>query len=291
MIFFDDEIFINIDSAFPYLKTSESDSNSFGDIREKLTLGCFEKYISMGYLKKCSIKSDFDGFINFEVNINDYPTLIKSKRLNVNTTAWNSYTNQLIQHFFPGYLYDKSMSNSQTVRFFKKLNTEWYIGIEYIRNSINRSKKSRFFEFPYFNIVLAKYCYGKKNQKDTPYEQNKKILPLGILGNPFFYRPALTPMEYYVILERKYHCKPNSKITGQNTTYCDYVPDINETAILSEENGKVVIRYRKEEELCLKNYICFYIDILSKTTVCYLNYIEKTLLYLLNKYEALNILF
>jgi hypothetical protein len=33
MIFFDDEIFINIDSAFPYLKTSESDSNSFGDIR------------------------------------------------------------------------------------------------------------------------------------------------------------------------------------------------------------------------------------------------------------------
>ena len=34
MIFFDDEIFINIDSAFPYLKTSESDSNSFGDIRE-----------------------------------------------------------------------------------------------------------------------------------------------------------------------------------------------------------------------------------------------------------------
>ena len=50
MIFFDDEIFINIDSAFPYLKTSESDSNSFGDIREKLTLGCFEKYISMGYL-------------------------------------------------------------------------------------------------------------------------------------------------------------------------------------------------------------------------------------------------
>ena len=84
------------------------------------------------------------------------------------------------------------MSNSQTVRFFKKLNTEWYIGIEYIKNSINRSKKSRFFEFPYFNIVLAKYCYGKKNQKDTPYEQNKKILPLGILGNPFFYRPALS---------------------------------------------------------------------------------------------------
>ena len=59
MIFFDDEIFINIDSAFPYLKTSESDSNSFGDIREKLTLGCFEKIYFYGIFKEMFYKKRF----------------------------------------------------------------------------------------------------------------------------------------------------------------------------------------------------------------------------------------
>lgn len=102
------------------------------------------------------------------------------------------------------------------------------------------------------------------------------VLSLGVLGNPFFYYPAITPTAYLGYLESKYHRKPYNEFVDGKKILCDYVATINEIATIENDGKIITVKFRQSESQLLKEYVCYYIWLLSQTSRCYLNYIEAS---------------
>ena len=91
---------------------------------------------------------DFEAFKDFELNVEDYERKSKSMKLNVNASAWNKLFDRLLIKYFNDYAYDKQCSGSKIARFSKQIVRNWKLCIEYDKNIVSKSKRSRFFEFP-----------------------------------------------------------------------------------------------------------------------------------------------
>ena len=246
------------DSMFIQFKLEEN-LNSFSQFLRSSEYITIENYL------------DFEAFKDFELNAEDYEQKSKSKRLNVNVSAWNKLFDRLLLRYFNDYAYDKQCSGSKIARFSKQIVRNWKLCIEYDKNIVSKSKRSRFFEFPHLKISLIK-------TDDDGYmnHTSDSVLSLGVLGNPFFYYPAITPTAYLGYLESKYHRKPYNEIVDGKKILCDYVATINEIATIENDGKIITVKFRQSESQLLKEYVCYYIWLLSQTSRCYLNYIEAS---------------
>lgn len=266
------EIYSDLNNSFP---KSRYDINYldkyYGINRSIIAHECFNNYLNSDLIKDFDKFSDFEAFFDSVVDTSGYYDYLKTHRLNINTTGWNNYVRELIEYFFLDYKYSAKFSNSNA-RFVKQLDKAWYLGIEYAKNHLNKSRRSGFFEFPYyFNIVLINANYDKRSKADYIYRQeDDNIVSFGILGNRFFFYPTISPTGYAMELASKYKKDP----------YTVYA--INQMALVTEIGDKKHIQYRKDEALLLKKYMYYYIDITRKTSRSYLDYIEKSILDILN---------
>ena len=252
---------------------SPDDDNSFIQLKLRENLNCFNLFLSSQEIASLENLLGFIAFKDIEINGNEYKIKSKTIRLNVNTSAWNKLLNCLILRYFPDYIYDIQYSNSKIARFSKQIADNWKLCIEYDKYSLNKSKRSRFFEFPHLNITLIKT--NKGNNMSLP---SNDIILLGVLGNPFFFYPAITPTAYFAYLESQYHKKSHYEIIDNESILCDYVATINEVASIENDGKKIFVKYRQTESKLIKHYVCYYIWLLSQTGRCYLKYIEKSIM-------------
>ena len=131
------------DSMFIQFKLEEN-LNSFSQFLRSSEYITIENYL------------DFEAFKDFELNAEDYERKSKSMKLNVNASAWHKLFDSLLIKYFNDYAYDKQCSSSKIARFSKQIVRNWKLCIEYDKNIVGKSKRSRFFEFPHLKISLIK---------------------------------------------------------------------------------------------------------------------------------------
>lgn len=241
---------------------------AFEPIFKKTSLECFNEYWNDDMI---SCKNEYEKISDFKCYLdllvpNEDVENIKKQGVNFNIKDWNTYTIQLLNRFFPEFTYCSKIS-THNLRFMKKLNEDWSLGIEYNKNIFNRSKKTGSVEFPdYFNLILLNKDYDKKSKPDYVYSfDNGNIISLGILGNPFFYPPLMPSLGY----ESDYL----TRFTPPNN-YTLLTPQWHE----DNKDGTTSILHDHEHGEKVKKYLYFYMDILSRTSKSYIEYVEKCLM-------------
>lgn len=120
------------DSMFIQFKLEEN-LNSFSQFLRSSEYITIENYL------------DFEAFKDFELNAEDYEQKSKSKRLNVNVSAWNKLFDSLLIKYFNDYAYDKQCSSSKIARFSKQIVRNWKLCIEYDKNMAQLHKSVAYF--------------------------------------------------------------------------------------------------------------------------------------------------
>lgn len=178
-------------------------------------------------------------------------------------SRWLEFVEGLIEKYFPGYTYNTEFSNKKVNRYLQEVEKGWLFGFECNVSCIQREVERGYLTFEdYFNIVLIKPSAKKPGSLfGFLHSDQNFIANLGMLGNPFFYRP----------------CYP---MTGYSAVYSSRKEEegiIYSSSVVQLETGKVKVVQPTAYADSMKIHACFYMDILASTSRIYLDYLKVVL--------------
>jgi hypothetical protein len=209
--------------------------------------------------------SNFNPFNNQPIPIQYLESFRKFK---YNTDGWSSYISKLIKFCFPEF--DIQSETGNVVRFAKKLNEELFLGIEFDKKYFLSRLKDADPDVSYLNLILFNNSFDL-GMKQRPYilKYNDKVLSLGILGNPFFYRPCFSLSSFAVV--ELYYFKEDEN--GWRAMLPRYSWGKKENG-----DGTFTLIHPEEYGEKLKKHAFFYFDALAYSSRSYLTYLEKSIL-------------
>lgn len=259
--FFENDIRFTIKQRiFPQWGTS--DYLQYNEWRKDLEYECEDMY----WTNKLNedIYEAFKDIQVFEDKIisNDIPyDRIKTYIFDVN--SWLKYCHNLAEIFFPEYKYNEHYSTKTIRRYLVELNDELFFGFEYDESEIKNELKKDRASLPYYlNLILINKSFNPKTPIDKYIVvENEDIISLGILGNPFFYKPCF-PLDSYLAIEvdRQYNI---------DRSYAREYIKVDDAHYITKHSQKLADK--------IKRHAFFYMDILSASSKSYLDYLNKCL--------------
>jgi hypothetical protein len=224
------------------------------------------EYAYWANIENQKLYSPFSGLnifnnVIFESNKLEYYKNIQNK---FDKTIWLKYILDLITIFFPKYQYSKEFSTKNILRYVTQLKNDVWFGFEYDLKEIQYQLAKGYPELPdYFNLIAFNSNFDKTT---TPlqylYSETKSIISLGILGNPYFYRPCYTVGGYTAI-----------DIYKKEELGNPYIKTIQQ---INHQESQIIHSVALNE--VIKKHAFMYMHLLSGSSKSYLSYIENALL-------------
>jgi hypothetical protein len=185
-----------------------------------------------------------------------------------NVPDWGAYIVALIKFHFPQF--EVCTEAGKIVRFTKPLTPELSIGIEFDKGRFSAMTRADYPDISYLNIILYNRSF-KTGMKTRPYlfKHQDDVLSMGILGNPFFYRPCFSLNSYaivemYDLVDQEiYGYAMQNRYSWTRNDHGDGTFSLTHPEVYGEK---------------LKRHAYFYLAILAYSTSGYLAYLEKSIL-------------
>lgn len=189
-----------------------------------------------------------------------------------NYEEWVEYFKKLMPYFFEGFTFSEKLSTKKIIRFEKKVTTDLFIGFEmhldYWKKLVE--KFSFNFEFP-LNNIFAFTNEFRKNFKERKHLEKASCysLNIGSIKHPFISN-YFSLYNYCLNLLNSFYIDDNNQPVIEPAKYPIYYIQLNEEL--------VELKYSEEFATKLKQFAFYYFAVISKTSKCYLDFLEKCLI-------------